>query len=181
MVEKVKIFCTNIRSLNENYDNLLLALQDLKDVKGIEYEIIALTETWVAEEQFEHFNIDGYRSFIQPRTDMRSGGVVVYVKHHLNIEHLQKFETHAFTAIKMQIATDKQQNLSVLLIYRNCKASKVKFTEELEGIVGDDVENQVFLGDVNINLFDNVQSAQYQNLLMSLGYISIHTRETRST
>ena len=151
-------------------------MKDLKDVKGTEYEIIVLKETWVSEERLEHFDIDWLHNIYSTQIwYMRSGGVVVYVKDHLNVTYLQKFERNAFTAIKMQIIMGKQQNLSVLLLYRNCKASKMKFTQDLEGVIGNKAENQIILGDVNIILFDSVQSAEYQNLLVSLGYISLST------
>ena len=77
--QQIKILCTNIRSLGAHYDALLVRLQTAS-VRGVEYDFVALSETWVKPENLKLFPIKNYVMFSAARIDGRkSGGVVLYM------------------------------------------------------------------------------------------------------
>jgi len=81
----LRVLCTNICSLNRDHFHELLLLLSA----GESVDIIALSETWIKEDQMKFFNINGYRSFVQPRMDgRRSGGVILYIKEQIIVRNI---------------------------------------------------------------------------------------------
>lgn len=185
---QLKIFCTNIRSLNaQHYSELLLTLE-LASIQGLEYDIIALTETWVSNENMKLFRIENYVEHVAPRIDgRRSGGVVFYVKKDLKITGSEILNIQGANLLKLKIeypsnqySSNSRNELAVYLIYRDCTSSRLRFVEELEQIIQNEkLKNSIFLGDMNINLLNSHESADYLNMFMSQGCLSYQNAPTR--
>lgn len=175
--QNLKVYYTNIQSLASHFDLLTAALTDLN--RKIDIDVIALSETWISEEQLKLYNIAGYRSFIQPRKDgRRSGGVVMYLKNHLKIIETECLSSVTGNFLKMKI---KQHDvvITLILLYRDCSSSKTTFVNELERIIDLEDHNVILLGDMNINIFDKKESSDYLNVLRSSGYSSKQNSPTR--
>lgn len=185
---QVRIMYTNIRSLSRHYDELLLVLQ-AESVRGVEYDIIALSGTWVTTEKLKLFPIKNYMVYHAARNDGRkSCGVIFYVKNDLKIVKNEMLNIQGANSLKIEIEYSNERNslgvnneLAMYLIYRDCTASKQRFVEGLEQIImqNKNVKNSVFLGDMNINLLNTHESADYLNMFMSQGCLSYQNAPTR--
>jgi len=134
----IRVLCTNIRSLNRNYDELCVLLEAQKH----SYDVIALSETWIEEDHLKFFPLVGFRSYIRSRTDgRRLGGVVLYIKESLKVIRCEEIEILGADALKLQIsmqltsntANDNLENLiSLLLLYRDWGYSVERFITNLD-------------------------------------------------
>jgi Notch-like protein len=190
---RLQILYTNIRSLARNYDSLLLALQSVANEN--DYDVLALSETWIGLEQARFYDIEGYKLIIQPRTDgRRSGGVVLYIKKHLTVIENREIATSAADILSLKLKVGLRSNkdddthlryrvaddiITVVLVYRDCKQPKSKLVRALETVVEENERNVIFLGDLNINILDKHDAVDYLNTIESLGFESIQNSPTR--
>ena len=65
----------NCRSLPSNYNKLKDSIKAL----DFQFDVIALSETWLIDNDSDCFNIDGYKMFNCPRTNKSGGGVSLYI------------------------------------------------------------------------------------------------------
>lgn len=191
MNSNLRILYTNIRSLKAHYDDLLLALQNLPEKR---YDIIALSETWIPEEHARLYPLQGYKLFIQARNDGRkSGGVILYVHDTITVTKNQKIELHTAemlcltlrlndTCMKESASNNSIKNtIMLILCYRDCTLPKTEFLQTLEPVIEENKnKNILFLGDLNINLLDIEESADYLNIMESAGFESIQNQPTRN-
>lgn len=181
----IRIFYANIRSINCHYNELLLTLNSLQDRLKKTYDIIALSESWITEDQLQLYPITGYRAIIQPRLDGRkSGGVLIYIKESYQLTSTEKVEISGGDALKIGLQLERNNSqsnnsLTIYLIYRDCTASRLRFVQELDRILNESESEAVLIGDININLLDPVSSVEYQNMLMTKGFISVQNEPTR--
>jgi endonuclease/exonuclease/phosphatase (EEP) superfamily protein YafD len=188
MNSKLRILYTNIRSLNANYDGLLLALQNSSEM---EYDVIALSESWISEEQMQLYSLSGYKMFVQARNDgRRSGGVILYVRESINIiqNEIIKIHTANILCLTLELGSTTHERvnsiddntLTILLCYRDCVISRSKFLRTFEPIINRNRnKNIILLGDLNINLLNSVEAADYLNVIESAGFKSIQNQPTR--
>jgi len=59
----VNIFCYDIRSINSNFDELFLFLEN--DINNKKLDLIIPTETWHDASNHCNYTIDGYKLFFQ--------------------------------------------------------------------------------------------------------------------
>jgi len=71
------VMCTNIRSVNANFDELLLYLENYINYKKI--DILILTETWHSVMNCV-FTIPGYNTYYSSTKRNQNDGVIVFVK-----------------------------------------------------------------------------------------------------
>ena len=84
--------------------------------------------------------MNGFRSFIDARSDnRRSGVVVIYIRDELKIQTAEKLEIPGTNALRLEFQeinsdniTSSGSGITIVLLYRDCSASKIKFVEELE-------------------------------------------------
>lgn len=85
----LNIIHLNIRSLNKNFDELLVYIESLEN----NVDIIVLSETWKLE-GLCNFSIPNFNIFYNESFFNKNDGVVVYVKHNIdpifNIIHLSE-------------------------------------------------------------------------------------------
>jgi len=119
------------------------------------------------------FALNGYKAFINTRKDgRRSDGVILYVRENLHVTHHQVLDVTSANVIKinLQFTSNGQSNpnnsITVILVYRDCNSRIADFAIELERIIDINVSNVIILGDVNINILNENESADYLNTVI---------------
>ena len=81
------IFHLNVRSLVKNHEDLssLLANIDHK------FSVLAITETWIKDDEPYDLNFDGYNSISNHRSDRTGGGVGLYIDEKLTYQVLTEY------------------------------------------------------------------------------------------
>ena len=74
----------NCRSLPSNYNKL----KDSINALYLKFDVIALSETWLIDNDSDKFNIDGYKWFTCSRTNKSGGGVALYINDPLQHKYL---------------------------------------------------------------------------------------------
>ena len=115
-----------------------------------ELDIIGITETWIQEKTKDfigEYEIPGYKLFKKDRLNKKGGGVMLYVKNHLNPTEF-KIKTE-YEVIGANI-NSLGKNMSVLVIYRPPHQTQ-ELDEELYRQLGQEVNNKlsVLMGDFN--------------------------------
>lgn len=174
----LNIFLLNIRSLRHKTTELQLYLQELHSKTNVNFDILALTETWAKNDESPMLKIDGYSLVLQERVGQRGGGVAIYFKSELNFETFDITAT-TFNAIKFKILGDSSSLLTGLLIYRFPKSPRNVFYSELSSNILELGENALIIGDINIDLLKTSDSSDYINTLTSFGFSSYMSEPTR--
>ena len=175
--------------MGKNHNELLLTLQRLYETQNEEYDVIALSETWIQQEQLHLFSIPNYRPYVAPRLDgRRSGGVIIYIREKLNVEYVRKINFEGANVLEVRINFTKAQSpslmlksVTLMLVYKDCARSKTKFISNLEQLIetSKDTGKMIIMGDININLLDCDDSSDYLNKYMANGFLSLHNQPTR--
>ena len=115
-----------------------------------ELDIIGITETWIQEKTKDfigEYDIPGYKLFKKDRLIKKGGGVILYVKNHLNPVEI-KMETE-FEVIGANINT-LGNKMSVVVVYRPPHQSEEQ-DKELYRQLGQEANNKlaVLMGDFN--------------------------------
>ena len=183
-MDRLNILYTNIRSLKNHFNELILLLEKYKEEKNLTFDLIALSETWVNKEQLSLFRLEGYRSFIQPRLDgRRSGGVAWFAQKDLKITDCKPIPIKTGNALKLTLPTSglRSNNTTINLIYRDCTSSKQTFVTELERLLETEKHETLILGDININILNNQEAADYLDVIEASGLKSEMNEPTRET
>jgi len=177
-----------LRSVASHHDDLLLFMQQSKLRR---YDILALTETWIPEENVRLYPITGYKPFIQPRTDgRRSGGVMLYIRENLKIIECREIKISTANILHLRLRIDSNtvpqyvsidDAVSLLVVYRDWKWPVPKFLGDLESLLEsfEHNKNALLIGDINIDILDIKESSSYLNLMSSHGFDSIQNLPTR--
>ena len=70
--------------------------------------------------------------------------------------------------------------ITLLLVYRDCNQPKSKFVQTLLPIIENREDNFILLGDINRDILDLEESADYLNAMESSGFKSILNEPTRN-
>ena len=74
--EAISVLHVNVRSLNKNFNKLLLFLDSIQ----FRFSVITVTETWTTSTTEHLYKIPGYICCIKSRADGRGGAVALYVQ-----------------------------------------------------------------------------------------------------
>ena len=191
------IFHLNIRSIRNNFEKLKLLLT----MTRYSFDIIALSETWVDDEDNTcDYDIDGYTAIYQNRPNRERGGVCIYINdlsydfqllpslsfrdnynNILTIKILPKFK-HDININKRTI----RQKL-VTVCYRSPDTMNNDFIPNLTTILTNIYKTNkpsYIVGDINyniINLNNHLPTQNYHSLLTTLMYQQVITKPTRVT
>ena len=173
----------NIRSLGFHHDelNILLSTFENKPV------VLALTETWIAEnDPLDEYDILGYQPIEStPRLDCkrRSGGVAFYVKDGYHYKPID-FNTEIECSI-IEIRLDDNNIKNACVIYRPDTFRVNNFLDHFEKLLHflNSLRSEtVIFGDFNIDtLVDDTDSRKYTNLLKAFGFEIQNSLPTRIT
>jgi hypothetical protein len=175
----VNVLCCKIRSINSNFDELILFLENGIYSKTI--DLIVLTETWHDASIHCNYEIDGYNLFFSTIKRNQNDGIMVFVKHTFNVNFFEYdcIETNILKLSLVNLSTP----INMLCIYRSPSSDERIFLKTLSKVI-DETNNKdgytVLIGDMNINILsDNAYNNEYLDLLSKTGFasfINIYTR-----
>jgi len=175
----LNILHLNIRSLQKNYDELLIFIYDLKERN---VDVIILTETFILEDM-KFYEIPGYSAFYNNAKFNTHDGVVCYIKDTINATA----EIHKLSEITILRIVFEYNGIKhgLTAFYRLPSASASVFLADF-GKYLKELEKQtieIFAGDVNFDLLDknNKTVNEYLSITDINGYISYINLPTRVT
>lgn len=177
---KFSMFHMNIRSVQKNFDELLLLLQQSK----ITHDLIILSETW--KNECKNIEILNYRIFYNNANFNQNDGVIVYAGASVEINnfHIERFNEVTFSIFEMK----KNDTIYILVaIYRPPSSNPALFIQDLDIVMGNlRLPNEaicIVTGDINLDLADqnNNFTQQYINILATRGFESQINCPTRVT
>ncbi|KAG6438934.1 hypothetical protein O3G_MSEX000342 [Manduca sexta] len=172
-----KILTLNIRSINKNFDNLLVALKRM----NIAFDIICLTECRLSNELVIP-QMSGYKSFNTTKVINQNSGVVVYVKETWNVTSIEPNFDDADCLI-----IDIPKIITIFALYRSPSFKRCdQFFNALERnlVTYQDKSTLVLTGDININIAGAITdsiSSEYLCLLAEHGMMSAISKPTRGS
>lgn len=164
----LRIFHTNIRSIDKNLDELLVLLEQFSD----DFDVIILSETLNVED-LDLYKINSYDIFYSHGNLNRNDGVVVYIKANMKYK-CSTIKIGDISGLKLNISL---YNKSIILTstYRpHCTTIKqfnIDLVDYLSNLEHSDIS--IFAGDTNVNISTTEKySQEYLNILSSQNYIS---------
>jgi hypothetical protein len=171
---KYTILHLNIRSMFKNFRSFKVSFAD--NISKV--DILILSEVNCKVNDVDKFQISGYKIFSKTREESRGGGLIVYVRSSFKCQQVTcDFVFSESLALKIN------NELTVVAVYRKPSLSKIKFVEEIDKFLQSliSINNLVFCGDMNINLFDTDDSAvsKYENTMAEHGLLKLIDLPTR--
>ena len=172
-----RVFHTNIRSINKNFDEFRVVLSEVED----KFDIIVLSETWQIPD-LSLYKLDNYNVLYNSGDINQNDGVVVYIKKQLNYEH----ETKNIDNIRVLEVNTEYDKQSVLIsaIYRPPSTCQNTFVEHFNNYLEHSKKNvdmHILLGDINLDILkhDDRIVHEYLNYLCCHGFLSAINKPTR--
>ena len=170
--QNFNILTLNIEGLNAKFDNLSTYI-DMLSEKNVKFDVIALQETWLAENSnVDIFAIPGYNLIHQGYKCGRKGGLAIYLKdiYNFSIYDIYKDSKH-WEGLFIDITGGNLAcKVTVANIYRpprdnNSNASIEIFLDPLRHILKSLKRGNstvIFAGDFNINLLQIQEREKFQ-------------------
>lgn len=153
----------------------------LRDMK-FKCDLVVLGETKLKQQQSNLYNINGYNKYSCCRhSEHCGGGLLVYAKKDLKINQNEIVKsTTSFEKLKLPISLNGT-TVNVICYYRPPVSNTTQsFMDDLEHELASN-SKMVIVGDVNYNSTpDNVESANYINLLSSYNVNILNLHATRN-
>lgn len=156
----------NARSINKNYNNILLMLSSLT----LKFDIITITETWIDDKYNQNVPpIPGYNYYSRPRKNKKGGGVAIYVRNDLQtsaINWSESVDQSSFESLFIQL---NDSNTLVGVIYRPPDTDLDIFNREYTEVLNKvSAKRKIILsGDFNINLLNSEYHNETETFLES--------------
>ena len=174
----------NCRSLPSNYNKL----KDCINALDFQFDVIALSENWLIDNDTDSFNIDGYKMFTCSRTNKSGGGVALYINDSLQHKYLpdmSKCLDNCAEVVSLEIALKNGKKALICCIYRAPKTDLEQLNEFISNFCRNTRNKTVYLcGDFNIDLLQhdtNTSTNNFIDHLYSFGLHPLITRPTRIT
>ena len=180
----LSILHSNIRSLKKNGDEQSIYLETINK----KFDIVCLSETWIAELPVVDDIFSSYSSFHSIRTTRHGGGCAIYIKKKFNasvITDLMVNESFAETvAIKISLP-NKTLNLGCCYRPPNSDANLFQnFIESKVSSIASGAGDLVFCGDFNLDLLkinEDSSACDFYQLMNSFSLLPIISKPTRIT
>lgn len=111
----LNIMCTNIRSLNANFEDLILFLEN--DIHYKKIDILILTETWHNTVDIS-YNITGYNTYYSLIKRNQNDGIVIFIKKNFLIVDLYEYDFEESNILKLCVIT-RNNPIAIYCIYRS--------------------------------------------------------------
>ena len=170
----IKLLSLNIRSINKNYNDLLILLQQFQNI----FDVIILTECWINNHYVPKI-IQGFDSYYTKCVRLQNDGVVVYIKSSINA---MVTEPSLDDANCLHLILD--DCLHIFAIYKSPSIQNVSnFLQSLDNLLSKygHESNIIITGDININIINekHKQADDYLNLLAHHGLRVAINKPTR--
>ena len=157
----------NIRSLQRNYDSLVVSLGTLK----LSFDVVALTETWLKKETQDIY-FPYYKSYHSMRSNRIGGGTAIYIKNKLESREIVELTANN-SDIECVFIEIKQLNSRLVIgcVYRPPSGNILTFQDELSSrlSVTDPGGTETLLcGDFNLDLLRIDSNFHFANFYESL-------------
>ena len=174
----------NCRSLASNFNKLKDSIKAL----GLQFDVIAISETWLSDNDSDNFNIDGYITFTCSRIYKKGGGVALYINNSLQHKYLpnkSKCIDNCAEAVSVEITLKNGKKVIVCCIYRAPNTELDQLSEFINNVCRNIRNKTVYMcGDFNVDLLQYDKHNATNNFidqLYSLGLHPLITRPTRIT
>ena len=161
----------NIRSLNHNYEKLILYLESIH----LHFDLIVLSEIWKHNVTFYANILKDYNFYYELPKNSSVGGIGIFVRNDVVCVRLRKYILYSsckntVECICLKI-TKNNKTFIVLGVYRHPNGEIKEFVEMLEKIL-EEVRKEkkyvIIAGDFNINLANFNRNNDIKNYLNSL-------------
>ena len=176
----------NIRSINKNFDNLKLLLENSHH-NGC--AAIALTETWLSHNTNIPYDMPEFDLVVKSRQDRIGGGVGIYLSKkydHLIHERLNCMN-NVVESLFTELIIPNSKNILIGVIYRPPNSNLNDFMSYLQNVLSDPIfsnKDSYLVGDFNIDLMkcDSSNAPQeFIELLMTASFSPLISKPTRVT
>ena len=184
-----KLIHINCRSLKAHFDELEHLILDSE----VKYSIIALTETWLTEDNKNIFHLPGYSFISKCRDGKRAGGVGIYVHDDFNfvLRDNLSISNSCVESLFVDLTLKQEcyfRSFTVGCMYRPPNGNMQQFKDHLTYVLPflDFKKNKIscITGDLNIDLLNNNANAisnECMNLLLSHSFVPLINKPTRVT
>jgi hypothetical protein len=150
-------------------------------------DILAICETWLASNEVNYYNLDGYEGVFNCRnSDNRGGSTLFYIKTHINYKILFTDDKYNVTIIEINRNNERQK---ICIFYRSPTQDSVEtFLQYFDDLLMM-YKSMLIIGDSNINLLEKSNTVyEYKSLIYTNNYKIINriseaeaTRVTNNT
>jgi len=176
----VNFLCCNIRSVNSNFDELTLFLEN--DPNSDKIDVIILTETWHNPLDQNVYTIyEEYKLFFSTIKRNQNDGIFVFVRYNYSVNFFE-YDFPETNIVKLTF-TNSGIPIILLYIYRSPSTDINVFNNTVNKVITENKNTgyyTVLIGDMNINIVgDNDLNNDYLNLLLEnvfASFINLYTR-----
>lgn len=121
--------------------------------------VIAISETWLIDDQAVMYEIEGYEMFFVNRREKKGGGVALYIDSNYRsrvVENMSLVKDKVMECVTVEIEIERSKNIIISCVYRTPGSCIETFTEELMALY-DSINNKKMCfvcGDFNIDLLN---------------------------
>ena len=174
----------NIRSINKNFDNLRLLLENPKQKPC---SIIGLTETWLSTDSGQSFALPGFDFVVNNRQNRTGGGVGIYIsnKFEYKVHEQLNCMDDVVESLFVELINPNGKNILIGVMYRPPKSNTNNFITYLQGLLQNPLfsnKDSFLMGDFNIDLMkcDSLNTSQeFIEILMSASFLPLISKPTR--
>ena len=168
----------NIRSLNANFEKLLILIKSIKKKPFV----IVCTEVWKLD-YHEYYNIKDYKMYYNFGAINKNDGIVIYIKENI-IHTTETIEIGRLKLLNTNITLSNNKYLEITSLYTSHDLSCAEFNLNLKNYLHqkNNSKNHIIIGNFNININDyNSISNDFINNLLEKGLLPSFTSFTKTT
>ena len=175
----------NIRSLRHKNNDL----HDFIDQSIPKFHIIAITESWLNNNEARQFQTNNYNFYSQSRNTKKGGGVGLFVKRNMNVKLRNdlNLQNNIEALIIEILGGPDSKNKLIMVVYRPPTCSIQYFCDSIEEILiqmSQENKSIIVVGDFNIEMFADTTETHrnyFLQLMNSFGLYGAITIPTRIT
>jgi len=175
----------NSRSLNSNLAGIKHCLNELER----KFTVIAISETWLDDEQIDAIGIEGYEMFSVHRTQSKGGGAALFIDKMYKckvVSNKSFVMENIMECVTVEIEREKERNIQISCMYRKPGSCIDTFREKIEELYNRHNNKKILFvcGDFNVDLLNPQQhnsTTEFINSMYSNSLYPTITRPTRIT
>ena len=180
----LSVFHLNIRSIPANLPSLELYLSSLR----VNFDIIALTETWLSEHNHNVYRLPCYGMESRIRSDRIGGGVSLLIRESLRyrVRNDLCMMSEYLESVSVEL-TNLNRRVVVVAVYKPPGVNLNSFYDSMctiLNIIKHENKLAYILGDFNLDLLkcnDHLPTSEFYELMYSYSYLPTITKPTRVT